>query len=167
MATWRDSSNRDNLGRFTSVAWMERRQSRFKARVDFYDKKVLGDLGATMKQRVAYCGQLLRDKVVINLSRPVRKIRGKRSGRVQVDPKSRSAPGEFPRADTTRLMKDIFYETTDDGMSAVVGTTLDYGLIHETESGRSFLRRTMFELRPTIIRILTAGIGGGQLELFE
>ena len=78
-----------------------------------------------------------------------------------MDPASRSRPGEFPRADTTRLMKDIYYETSTDGMTAIVGTTLDYGLLLETVMNRSFLRRTLTEMEGTVRTILTSGRGGG------
>ena len=73
-----------------------------------------------------------------------------------MDPGSRSKPGEFPKADTTRLMKDIFWRM-ESKTSAIVGTTLDYGLFLETRMDRSFLRRTYREQLPVIRKILLSG----------
>lgn len=108
----------------------------------------------TMAARVKFAAQSLRDRVVANISRPVRKKRGPISKRVQVDRKSRSKPGEFPRADTTRLMKDIFWRTSMSDSRAQVGTTLDYGLFLEAFMDRSFLVRTFNEMKPELKRIL-------------
>lgn len=148
------------------AAGLARRRERFETRIVWLGQQVQAGLTMTMRARVRLCGQLVRDKTVINLSTPVRKIRGRsRGGRftaARVDPRSRSNRGEFPRADTTRLMKDIYYESTgSDGLTAIVGTTLDYGLLLETVMGRPFLRRTLDELQPQLRTILTSGRGGG------
>lgn len=142
------------------------RRLRFETRIQWLGDQVQQGITMTMRARVRLAAQLVRDKVVINLSTPVRKIqgRGSRSGRytrMRVDPASRSRPGQFPRADTTRLMKDIFYEQGASGMHAIVGTTLDYGLILETIMNRSFLRRTLAEMQPDLTRLLTGGGGAG------
>jgi hypothetical protein len=136
------------------------REARFNTRLEWFGDKVMAGLKLTMRQRVTLAVQLLRDKVVINVSKPVTKTKGK-SGRIKVS--DRSKPGEFPRADTTRLMKDIFSRVDVKGNEIVgtVGTTLDYGLILETEMDRSFLVRTLRELRSPLTRILTEGAGGG------
>ncbi len=139
---------------------MERRRARSQAQIEWFGNQVAQNIRVGMAARLRVAAQLLRDRVVINLSKPVEKTRGQRSGRTRVVPGSRSRPGEFPRADTTRLMKDIFYEV--DGMTARVGTTLDYGLILETQMDRSFLQRTMNELRPVLERLLIQGSGGGR-----
>lgn len=135
------------------------RNARFYAKVEWFGDRVAQNIRIGMAQRIRLAVQLLRDKTVINISKPVRKYMGPISGRTQVDPASRSKPGEFPKADTTRLMKDVFYEAR--GMEGRIGTTLDYGLILETKMDRSFLRRTMTEMRPTITRLLVSGRGGG------
>lgn len=160
--------------------WVERmivgrakRVARFEARVEMFTAKVLTSANLKVKARVMMAGQLIRDKVVINISQPVRKYKKvvyvwdnaqqKKVRRVRtvVDPSSRSKPGEFPRADTTRLMKDIFYRYVDAETAAYIGTTLNYGLILETKMNRSFLRRTMLELRDQIILILSGGPAAG------
>src|SRR4030067_1042045 len=65
--------------------------------------------------RVFIAANFLRDKIVINLSIHVKKIPRMRvrntrrgaagSGYIYVPPESRSKPGEFPRADSTDLLK--------------------------------------------------------------
>lgn len=148
------------------AAGLARRQERFRVRLEWLGQQVEAGLNLTMRARVRLAAQLLRDKVVINLSTPVRKYRSPRTGRTVVDPTSRSRPGEFPRADTTRLMKDVYYEVAASGMRAIVGTTLDYGLLLETVMNRSFLRRTLNEMEGPIRTILTSGRGGGSATQF-
>jgi len=129
--------------------------------------------------RIALAAQKLRDKVVVNISRPVTKIkvkltRGPAKGKIRtrVDPESRSKIGEFPKADTTRLRKDIFASLATNQalrrtgrpaakktglgsvkLFALVGTTLIYGAFHEVH-GRSFLLRTLREYGPVIKAIM-------------
>jgi hypothetical protein len=144
---------------------------RVETRVKFFINDVLKKKNLSMAQRIKVATQLLRDKVATNLSRPVRKYKkdggrdssGKflKGSKTFVDPQSRSKPGEFPRADTTRLMKDIFKSISDNGLEGRVGTTLKYGLILETRLDRSFLRRTLNEMRSDIIAILLHGHGAG------
>ena len=125
------------------------------ARIQWFIREVSDKITMTMEQRVKLATEHLRDRVVRNISRPVTKGTGPRGGRVVVD---RSKPGEFPKADTTQLMKSIFGETRrQDGY---VGTTLDYGLILEVSErlNRSFLVRTLSDETPTIKRILTGPI---------
>lgn len=143
------------------AAGKAKRLVRFSNRVQWFDQQVAQGLTLTVRARVTLAVQLLRDKVVINISDPVSKYRAR--GRTRVDPNSRSKPGEFPKADTTRLMKDIFWRVDDRGKEIVgiVGTTLDYGLILETKMQRSFLVRTLNEMRGQLTHILTAGPGGG------
>jgi len=126
-------------------------------------------MAAKFKTRLRVASQLVKDQTKRNLSVPVLKYKGafgtmeqdpktgkmRRVRRTQVLKESRSRRGEFPRADTTRLMKDVFNEVISD-TQAVVGTTLDYGLILETRMNRSFLRRTLQEMQSTVQRILTA-----------
>jgi hypothetical protein len=126
---------------------------------DVVDKQVKREMNA----RVKLAALMLRDATVKNISKPVTKLvtRTARSSfrRVRVDPNSRSKPGEFPRADTTRLMKDIFWRSVAP-MEAIVGTTLDYGLWLEIRLDRSFLRRTFKEQQNMVRRVLTNPIPG-------
>ena len=116
---------------------------------------VAAQIGKTMAQRLKAAAFIVKQQTQQNLSRPVLKYKGIRSNRIQVLPESRSKPGEFPRADTTRLKKDIFSQLVNPE-KAVVGTTLDYGVILEMKMNRSFLRRTLQEMGPTVRKILTA-----------
>ena len=135
------------------------RQSKFATRLNWFDKQVATNIKIGMQGRLKLAGQMLRDKVVINISRPVTKVKSNRTGRTVVVPSSRSKPGEFPKADTTRLMKDIFWEMRGP-TSVIVGTTLDYGLILETRRNRSFLKRTHDEMLPVLRRVITSNRGG-------
>jgi hypothetical protein len=130
---------------------MAGRQARTKARIEWYGQRVANNVNIAMSARVRLAAQLLRDKTVANISRPVTKVRrkitrGPNKGKTltRVVPESRSKPGEFPKADTTRLMKDIFHDMRGK-LVAIVGTTLDYGAVLETSMNRSFLRRTLNE----------------------
>lgn len=131
-------------------------QARFTARIQWFGGKVQKNIRTGMTRRINLAAQLTRDKVVLNIRRPVTKFKGRISKRVRVDPASRSKPGEFPKLDTGRLSKDVFWENRGP-MKAVVGTTLDYGLVLETRLDRSFLRRTLREMRPAINRIISSG----------
>lgn len=123
------------------------RQQRFDVRVEWFGQRVRNGLNLGMRQRLRLSAQLLRDKVVLNISRPVTKTRVRTASGTRTAVTNRSVAGEFPKADTTRLMKDVFYEV--DGMRAIVGTTLDYGFILETSRrlNRSFLVRTLREMQ--------------------
>lgn len=138
------------------IAALTRRRERFNVRLQWFGDRVASGVRIGMQARLRIAAQMLRDKVVINLSTPVRKYKSR--GRTRVDRASRSKPGEFPRADTTRLMKDIYFETGEG--RAIVGTTLDYGLVLEVARNRSFLRRTMDEMAADLTRILTSGTPG-------
>jgi hypothetical protein len=126
-------------------------------RVVWNGDAVAAQIGKTMAQRLKAASFILSQQTKQNLSKPVLKYKGIRSNRIQVLPESRSKPGEFPRAETTRLKKDIFHQLVTPE-KAVVGTTLDYGLILEMKMNRSFLRRTHQEMLPTIRKILTKKI---------
>jgi len=124
-------------------------------RWEWYLKNVVDKVQLTMKARTSLAANFLRDKVVQNISRPVTKGTGPRGGRVVTD---RSKPGEFPKAETTLLMKSIFAETRSDGSGGCdgyVGTVLNYGVILELRRSRSFLVRTLNDQTETIKRILT------------
>ena len=140
---------------------------RVKARLEWFGDQVEKGIVITMKNRVNIVAQLVRDKTVVNISKPVGKAvsgggRGPsgrfRKRKTRVDPGSRSKPGEFPRADTTTLMKSIFWDTEGSTSrkiaNARIGTTTTYGPFLESRMNRSFLRRTLFELESELKRIL-------------
>lgn len=127
------------------------------ARVEWYLKNVSDVVQMTLKQRVTLATRHLRDQVLRNISKSVGRGTTK-SGKTIVT--ERSKPGEFPRADTTQLMKSIFDEvrqTSKNQVDGYVGTPIDYGAILETsvKLNRSFLVRTLNEETGTIKRILT------------
>ncbi len=145
-----------SLAQFEAAAlqrWNQRKH-RVEVKVQLFIDRVMREKTITVANRVKLAGNFLRDMVVANLARPVFKRKGVRSGRTVVDPASRSVPGEFPRADTTRLVKSIFHHHDPQRVESRIGTPLKYGLILETRMDRSFLRRTLNEMRYQIIRIV-------------
>lgn len=138
----------------TPAQAIRRRRAKSNYQLKWFGNRVKNSINTGMSTRIKLAAQFLRDRVVVNLSKPVRKYRGPRSGRTQVDPASRSKPGEFPRADTTHLMKTTFWQMQDN-LTGIVGTPLGYGLLLETTMDRSFLRRTLNEVLPQIKRITT------------
>jgi len=132
------------------------------ARIEWFIDQVSNTVNLSMTQRVRTATEFLRSRVVKNISIPVTKATSRKTGRVVV--LERSKPGEFPRADTTQLMKTIFkkVKSTKSFAEGYVGTPLDYGLILETRMNRSFLVRTLREESTRIRRILTGPIRGGR-----
>lgn len=133
-----------------------RRRESTAAKVEWYGQQVERGITMGMRTRLNLAAQLLKDQVKVNISRPVHKYAGSRSGTIQVDPDSRSKPGEYPKQETSRLMNSIFHKVVNDH-EAIVGTPLGYGLLLETRMDRSFLRRTLREQMPQIRRILLMG----------
>jgi len=127
-------------------------------RIEWFIKEVVQVVAMAMKERVTMATQLLKDRVVRNISKAVVKGVGSRGGRVVG---GRSGPGEFPRADTTLLMTSIFSDVREDEsgvFDGYVGTPLNYGLILETKMNRSFLKRTLNESLNDVQRILSGPI---------
>jgi hypothetical protein len=124
-----------------------------KVRVEMYIDKVRKSLNITLRRRVQLATEYLKNNVIKNISTPVVRSKGPRGGIVV----ERSKPGQFPRADTTQLMKTIFsdYGTENGQPVGYVGTPLDYGLILETVMDRSFLEKTLNRERQAITDILT------------
>jgi len=125
-------------------------------RIESFVKKVEAKVSLTLKQRMQLATEHLWSTTVRNISKAVGKSSGPRSGRVVVTERSR--PGEFPRADTTQLMKTLFREvrSLNKGVvEGVVGTPTNYGLILETSMNRSFLVRSLNEQRGRITRMIT------------
>ena len=132
---------------------------RADVRLQWFINDVLNKVNLPLKQRTMLATEVLRRTVVQNISRPVTKAKSRRTGRIVVS--DRSKPGEFPKADTTLLMKTIFGETRNvsEGVyDGYVGTPIDYGLRLELHMDRSFLRRTFNDMLPTITRILAGPI---------
>lgn len=164
---------RDARGRFTGsggatfrapseavLAARERRaatSANADVRIEWFIQNVTSKLQMTAKQRVLLATNYLRDRVVKNISRPVTVGVGPRGGRVVVD---RSKPGEYPKADTTQLLKSIFAEvreTSPGDWTGYVGTALDYGIILETSMrlDRAFLVPTLNAERAILQKFLT------------
>ena len=143
---------------------MQRRSIKAPAdvvRIQWFIKEVSNKVAMPMRDRVRIATEYVKSKIVRNISRPVMKMKGVRSGRIVVT--DRSKPGEFPKADTTMLMKTIFSvlaEPSPGIFDGYVGTPLDYGAILETSGrlNRSFLVRTLNEERSKIMAILTGPI---------
>lgn len=152
----------------------DRRASSAAARnveIQWFIDQVSNKVRKSLSSRLNLAVQLLRNRVVINISDPVIKIvsskvvTGKRSKKPKTVShtivRGRSKPGEFPKADTTLLMKTIFSEIVDDGngtISGYVGTPLMYGVILELFMSRSFLVRTLNDSRQDINGILLGPI---------
>lgn len=124
------------------------------ARTQWFIDNVTNTVHMDGRQRLALATAYVKDKVVLNLSKPVIKGQGVRGGLVVTN---RSKPGEFPRADTTQLMKTIFSEirkVAAGKYEGYVGTPLDYGAILELYMNRSFLIRTLREELAVVRKIL-------------
>ena len=132
-----------------------------EARLEWFGSEVMAGANLNLKQRMEIVTEYLRSKTVTNISRPVTKTKGKRSGRIVVTNRSKS--GEYPKADTTQLLKSIAKDVRVIGRDVVdgyIGTPLDYGLILETSKrlNRSFLTRTFREERGRVIQMLTGPV---------
>jgi hypothetical protein len=137
---------RGGLGAASEVRWQ------------WFLREVSDKIKFTLLDRTKIITSHVMSKVVKNLSTPVVKGTGPMGGRVVVN---RSKPGEFPRAETTQLMKTIFsdvVEFVDGSCEGYIGTPLDYGVILELKMNRSFLVRTLDESRPDIVKVLTGPI---------
>jgi hypothetical protein len=129
-----------------------------QVRIQWFIKEVSATVAMTMKQRARLAAQHLKSKVVQNIPRPVTKGTGPRGGRVVTN---RSTSGEFPKAETTTLLKDIFdtvIESSPGVWDGIVGTPHSYGLILEIKMNRSFLVRTLREETLAISAILSGPI---------
>lgn len=125
--------------------------------IEWYIKNVSDKVTMTMRQRMQVTLEYLRSKVVKNISLPVGYSISK-TGRKYVS--QRSVPGEYPRAETTMLMKTVFTDIKEKGgqINGYIGSPMDYAIPLELEMDRSFLVRTLNEERSTITRLLTGPI---------
>lgn len=158
------------------IAARGRREARavnVKVRVDSYIKNVLNKIEMTLEQRLTLATEYVKSQVVKNISRPVTKtpltrmvvsgpVKGFQPTKSYTRVTDRSKPGEFPKADTTQLMKTIFMDVpVSDKQGRIwgyIGTPLDYGLYLELNMDRSFLKRTLEEEAQRIKGILTGPI---------
>ena len=133
------------------------RAGRSSVEIESYVDEVSKRIDLTLKQRVTVAVGFLADRVVKNISVPVTKM--VIGGRTVVT--ERSKPGEYPRADTTTLMKSIFWDVKEDSpgnIQGFVGTPVWYSIPLELMMDRRFLTRTLDEERGNIVRILTGPI---------
>ena len=150
------------------TAALARRKQRGDTRMKWFGEKVARNINIGMSDRLRIAGQLLRDMTVKNISRPVTKTPGAQAGKRRdtsgrltgqktfTKVTNRSKRGEFPKAETTLLMKTVFFEMRSP-LSVIVGTPLKYGLILETRMNRSFLVRTHRQFMPTFKRAMSSG----------
>lgn len=131
---------------------------RDSARTQWFINEVSNKIAITLKNRVRLATEFVKTKVVKNIS-----IAVERTGSGVI----RSKSGEFPRADTTELMRTMFTDHKQVGpgiFDGFVGTPLDYGLLLEMKAkkgikgGRRYLTRTLIEETPTINRIIRGPI---------
>jgi len=144
---------------------------------DWYINPVLSLFFKTFRNRMERATNYLQAKVVKNISRPVTKEYFVRDG--VTDPgfdqnqhktarktsvafiSNRSKKGEFPKEDTSRLVKSIkaYYVNDSSGkIMGAVGSEVDYAIKLETTMQRSFLIRTLYEEMGTLRRILGSPI---------
>jgi len=160
--------------------------------MQFFIEEAVSTIRISLRSRVRLATQFIQTQVVRNISRPVTKTpvlslekqfktvgrkvtntdggqeitysiehsRSKLHQRTRVT--NRSKAGEFPKADTTQLLKSIFasYKEGNGVFDGYVGTTLDYGLILETSVRlrRSFLVRTLRRHHYEVHKILSGPI---------
>lgn len=147
------------------------RALRDNERTEWFIDGVMQTVNLTMKVRTKIATEFLKTKVVYNISRPVTKVlssvsgvsplTGRRRTRYFTRISNRSRSGEYPKADTTLLMKSIFAEVREaepNVYDGYVGTPVEYAVPLEMTMNRSFLKRTLIEEKPRIIRILTGPV---------
>ena len=125
-------------------------------RWQWFTPDVLNRVNLTMYERVRVATEMLKSKIVTNLSTAVTVGSGPRGGRVVT---GRSVSGEYPHAETSTLMRGIFLDIRKNRNGVVdgfIGTPHSYGLILETKMNRSFLVRTLLEERSRLGLILAA-----------
>lgn len=131
-----------------------------EAKTEWFIDEVSQTVRMSLKSRVRLATELVKNRVIRNISRPVTKTVVKSGGRSKTIVSNRSKPGEFPKADTTHLMKTIFSAYTEENglYTGHVGTPVDYGVILELRMARSFLVRTLRESYNDVLRILSGPI---------
>ena len=130
-------------------------------RMEWHGPLMISIINAAMLTRSKMAENHLKSKIVSNISTPV-------TGRVnrtwtRSGNTGRSRPGEFPRAETRRLMGSIVstVDIAGPGIYDVsVGSTASYATPLELAMDRSFLKRTMEEETQQILAILSRPITG-------
>lgn len=127
-----------------------------KARLDILVDNIHNEIELPLKKRAMIAVEYLKTTIIRNISKSVGRATNQ-AGHVYIT--ERSLPGEFPRAETTQLLKTIFSEFAEvrPGVyEGFVGTPLNYGLILETslKLDRRFLSRTLEEEYDTIVEII-------------
>ena len=130
-------------------------------RDEWFIDKVNGSIDLTIRQRIVLATEWLRNKTVLNISKPVvKEVRPRTGGGQHTVVTERSKPGEYPRADTTLLRKSIFgivEETEPHIFDGYVGTPVEYSVRLELQLDRSFLLRSIKEEKNNLIKLLTDG----------
>jgi hypothetical protein len=149
------------------------RRAARKCHIEWFIDNVANKLAMDMRTRVKVATELAMTSVVRNISRPVTKTRMKRKrdttrfkgggpkGSSYTKVTDRSKAGEFPKADTTQLRKSIFRDLKQiakGNYEGYVGTPLDYGLVLEMRMDRSFLLKTLGEIRSRVMRMLSGPV---------
>jgi len=135
------------------------RATQVKINEQWFINEIANRVDLTLTQRVKVACEFLKDKIVKNLNVPVKK---EIIGGVTVVTE-RSKPGEFPRAETSTLLRSIFSDVPrPQGHKVVgyVGMPLDYGVKLELKMNRSFLLRTFRSLKPSLERMVSGPITG-------
>lgn len=125
-----------------------RRATKGVTQTQWFIKEVSDHVNITMRQRMGIVTGFLKNKTILNIKKPVTRIAG-----IVI----RSVEGEFPRADTTQLMRTLISEvvTVSPGIvDGFVGSPLDYSIILEQRLDRKFLSKTLFEELQNVKKIL-------------
>jgi len=130
--------------------------------IEWKIREVVDSIALTMRARVKIATELIHSRVVINISKPVGR---NAKGRVI----QRSKPGEYPRAETTQLMKSVESwvqvprRRVAEGIiqaKVIAPGGADYAAILEKwkKLDRNYLIRTLNENRALVIKVLTGPI---------
>jgi len=133
------------------------RAGQTEVEIQSFVEEVSKRVNMTLRQRVTTVAAFLQGQVVKGISVPVTKEVVGRRTRVT----ERSKPGEYPRADTTQLMKSIFWDVTEDVPGVIlghVGTPVWYSLPLELMMERQFMTRALEENYGNVVRMLTGPI---------
>ncbi len=155
------------------------------ARLTYRGPELIEKVRKQVLRIIYYATELLKRRVVENLSQPTRTL-------------GPSKEGDYPHADTGRLRNSIFANVDESRLTGIVGTNLAYGVWLEwgvqggkiiepvnakalswidpqtgerrfakwvkqgAIRGRSFLRRSLLELRPQFVALFRRGGFGGE-----
>lgn len=130
-------------------------------RFKWYADEVLSKVRLAMKERLRLAAAFVHKKCVSNISKPVVVSKTKDGVRRVVE---RSTYGEYPRAEFGHLRRTLGHGVTkvDNDWAGYVSTPLVYGAILELWKplDRTFMRRTLYEERESVNKILTGPLPG-------